>query len=52
MEIIASDMKEPRSVSWAEIMADVRQMPWVDIFEPPCVKLGQRLLKDYLGTPI
>ncbi|KAK7431155.1 hypothetical protein QQZ08_002195 [Neonectria magnoliae] len=48
MEMIASEMKEPRSVSWVEIMADVRQMPWVDIFEPPCAKLGQRLLKDYL----
>ncbi|KAK3384709.1 hypothetical protein B0T24DRAFT_690039 [Lasiosphaeria ovina] len=51
MEMIASDMKEPRSVSWVEIMADIRQMPWVDIFEPPCAGLGQRLLKDYLGTP-
>ncbi|KAH7161697.1 hypothetical protein EDB81DRAFT_683664 [Dactylonectria macrodidyma] len=52
MEMIASEMKESRSVSWVEIMADIRQMPWVDIFEPPCAKLGQRLLKDYLGTPI
>ncbi|KAH8595355.1 hypothetical protein B0O99DRAFT_155028 [Bisporella sp. PMI_857] len=52
MEMIASEMKEPRSVLWVEIMAGIRQMPWVDIFEPPCVKLGQRLLKDYLGAPI
>lgn len=52
MEMIAREMKEPRSVSWVEIMADIRQMPWVDIFEPPSAKLGQRLLKDYLGTPI
>jgi hypothetical protein len=44
MEMIASEMKEPRSMSWVEIMADIRQMPWVDIFEPPCAKLGQRLL--------
>lgn len=44
MEMIASEMKEPRSMSWVEIMADIRQMPWVGIFEPPCAKLGQRLL--------
>jgi len=49
MEMIASEIKEPRSVSWVEIMADIRQMPWVDIFEPPCAKLEQQLLKDYLG---
>jgi hypothetical protein len=49
MEMIASEMKEQRGVSWAEIMTDIRQMPWVDIFEPPCVKLEQRLRKDYLG---
>ena len=52
MEMIANEMKEPRSVSWVEIMADIRQMPWVDVFEPSCAKLGQRLLKDYLETPI
>jgi hypothetical protein len=51
-KMLACEMKEPWSVSWIEIMTDVRQMPWVDIFEPPCAKLGQRLLKDYLGTPI
>lgn len=52
MGMIASEMKEPKSVSWVEIMSDIRQMPWVDIFEPPCAKLGQRLLEDYLGTSI
>ncbi|KAK0709927.1 hypothetical protein B0T26DRAFT_652587 [Lasiosphaeria miniovina] len=52
IEMIASEMKEPRSASWVEIMADIRQMPWVDIFEPPCAELGQRFLGDYLGTPI
>ncbi|KAK2733173.1 hypothetical protein FQN55_003711 [Onygenales sp. PD_40] len=51
MEMIASEMKEPESVWWVEIMADIRQMPWVNIFEPLCAKLGQ-LLKDYLGTAI
>ncbi|KAH7137524.1 hypothetical protein B0J13DRAFT_506182 [Dactylonectria estremocensis] len=49
MKMIASDMQELRSVSWNEIMSDVRQMPWVDIYEAPCAKLGQRLLKNYLG---
>lgn len=44
LEMIASDIKEPRSASWAQIMADICQMPWVDIFELQCVKLGQRLL--------
>ncbi|KAK0721885.1 hypothetical protein B0T26DRAFT_769787 [Lasiosphaeria miniovina] len=34
-KMIASEMKQPRLVSWVEIMADVRQMPWVDIFDPP-----------------
>ncbi|KAL1846860.1 hypothetical protein Daus18300_014118 [Diaporthe australafricana] len=52
MEMIASEMKEPRSVSWGQIMACIRQMPWVDIFESPCTKLGERLLKDYLGKAI
>lgn len=44
IEMIASDIKEPRWVSWAQIMADIRQMPWVDIFEPQRAKLGQQLL--------
>ncbi|KAK4240082.1 hypothetical protein C8A03DRAFT_13552 [Achaetomium macrosporum] len=52
MEMIASEMEEPRSVSWVDIMADVRQMPWLDIFEPPCAELGQRLMKDCLGTTV
>lgn len=42
--MIASDIQEPRSVSWSQIMAGIRQMPWVDIFEPACAKLGQQLL--------
>ncbi|KAK7416541.1 hypothetical protein QQX98_005145 [Neonectria punicea] len=48
MEMIASEMKESRLVSWVEVMADIRRMPWVDIFEPTCAKLGQQLPKDYL----
>lgn len=52
IEMIISEMKEPRSVSWVEIMGYIRQMPWVDIFEPPCAKLGQQFLKDDLETPI
>lgn len=52
MRMIASEMREPRAVSWDEIMSGIRQMPWVDIFEPPCAELGQRLLKDYLGISI
>ncbi|KAK3369883.1 hypothetical protein B0H63DRAFT_440165 [Podospora didyma] len=48
MQMIASEMKQKGSVSWVDIMADVRKMPWVDIFEPPCAKLGQRLREDYL----
>ncbi|KPM45146.1 hypothetical protein AK830_g1318 [Neonectria ditissima] len=48
MEMIASEMKGPRSVSWDRIMADIRQMPWIDIFEPLCAELGKRLLKDHL----
>lgn len=43
MRMIASDMKEQGSVSWDEILSDIRQMPWVDIYEPPCAKLGQLL---------
>lgn len=52
MKLIASEMKEPRSVPWVDIMANIRQMPWVDFFEPLCATLGQQLLKEYLGTPI
>lgn len=48
MRMIASDMKEQRSVSWDETMSNVRQMPWIDIYEPPCAKLGRQLVKDYL----
>lgn len=48
MRMIASDMKEQGSVSWDEVMSNIRRMPWIDIFEPPCAKLGQRLVKDYL----
>lgn len=48
MRMIASDMKDQRSVSWEGIMSTIRRMPWIDIFEPPCAKLGQRLVKDYL----
>lgn len=48
MRMIASDMKEQRSVWWDEIMSNIRRMPWIDIYEPPCAKLGQRLVKDYL----
>lgn len=29
MEMIASETKEPKPISWVEIMADIRQMPWV-----------------------
>lgn len=49
MDMIASGMKDPRSVSWVEIMAGIRQMPWVDIFEPSCAKLEQRLMEDAWG---
>lgn len=48
-ELIANRLKESEPVSWAETMADVRQMPWVDILELPCAKLGQRLLEDNLS---
>lgn len=48
MRMIASDLKEQGSASWGEIMSDIRQMPWVDIYEPPCAKLGQRLAEEYL----
>ncbi|KAH8909275.1 hypothetical protein BR93DRAFT_994955 [Coniochaeta sp. PMI_546] len=46
MEMIVSEMNKLRSVSWGEIMVDLRQMPWVDVFEPPCAELGQRLLEE------
>lgn len=49
MGMVASEIKEPISVSWVAIMADIRQMPWADIFEPPCAKLGQRLMDNYHG---
>ncbi|KAM7190497.1 hypothetical protein V8F33_009480 [Rhypophila sp. PSN 637] len=45
MDMIASGMKGSRSGLWVEIMAGIRQMPWVDIFEPGCSKLEQRLMK-------
>lgn len=48
MRMIASDMKQQRSVSWDETMSNVRQMPWIDIYEPPCAKLREQLVKDYL----
>lgn len=48
MRMIASDMNEQRLVSWDAIMSNIRRMPWIDIFEPECAKLGQRLVKDYL----
>ncbi|KAK3708745.1 hypothetical protein LTR37_011266 [Vermiconidia calcicola] len=48
MRMIASDMKKQRSVSWDEIMSNIRRMPWTDIYEPPCAKLDQQLVKDYL----
>lgn len=48
MRIIASDMKEQRSVSWDQIMSNIRRMPWMDIYEPPCAELRQRLVEDYL----
>lgn len=48
MGMIASDMKEQKSASWDEVMSNVRRMPWINIFEPPCAKLGQRLVEDYL----
>ncbi|KAM7215031.1 hypothetical protein V8F06_009557 [Rhypophila decipiens] len=47
MDMIASGMRGPRSVSWVEIMAGIRQMPWVDIFEPSCAELEQRLMEDH-----
>ncbi|CAJ2509081.1 Uu.00g141070.m01.CDS01 [Anthostomella pinea] len=53
MEMIASKMltRKPGSLSWEYGLADIRQMPWVDIFEPSCAVLGQRLLRDHLGAP-
>ncbi|KAL2272942.1 hypothetical protein FJTKL_05699 [Diaporthe vaccinii] len=48
--MVASDMKEQKSASWDEVMSNVRRMPWINIFEPPCAKLGQRLVEDYLRT--
>ncbi|KAK3723218.1 hypothetical protein LTR37_001941 [Vermiconidia calcicola] len=48
MRMIASEMKKQRSVSWDEIMSNICRMPWIDIYEPPCAKLGQQLVKDYL----
>ncbi|KFA71534.1 hypothetical protein S40288_06835 [Stachybotrys chartarum IBT 40288] len=52
MRMIASEMEEPRPMSWVETMAGIRQMPWVDIFEPACAKLGQRLLEKHFGTSV
>lgn len=48
MRMIVSDMKEQKLVSWDEIMSNIRRMPWIDIYEPPCAELGQRLVKSYL----
>ena len=48
--MIASEMSGPGATSWHEIMSGLRQMPWVDIFEPRCAKLGQRLLTNHLGN--
>ncbi|KAB5585214.1 hypothetical protein GE09DRAFT_946050 [Coniochaeta sp. 2T2.1] len=48
IELIASDVEELGLASWDEVMSSVRQMPWVDIFEAPCAKLGHRLWADYL----
>lgn len=49
--MIAGEMTEPRVISWHEVMADIRHMPWLEIFEPLCAELGQRLLSDGLQTP-
>lgn len=43
LRMIADEVKEPRSVSWIEIMSGILQMPWVEIFETECAKLGQQL---------
>lgn len=48
MRMIASDINELRLVSWDAIMSNIRRMPWIDIFEPECAKLGQRIVKDYI----
>lgn len=51
-KLIVSRMKESVTVSWVEIMAEIRHMPWVDLFERPCADLGQRLLINNLSAPI
>lgn len=43
VKMIADEVRLRRSASWVEIMSDIRQMPWVEIFEPECAKLGQQL---------
>ncbi|SPO01811.1 uncharacterized protein DNG_04484 [Cephalotrichum gorgonifer] len=52
MGMIADEMRERSAVLWDEIMSGIRHMPWVDIFEPPCAKLGQRLLREYHAKSI
>ncbi|KAF4955651.1 hypothetical protein FSARC_11799 [Fusarium sarcochroum] len=52
MRLIASDMKKRRLISWDDIMSDIRQMPWIDVYELQCAELGQRLMEDYLRTSI
>jgi hypothetical protein len=43
MDLIASDVTGQRPLPWARIMARIRQMPWIDHFEPPRSSSG----KDY-----
>lgn len=50
MRMIASEMRELNVISWNEIMVQIRQMPWLELFEPLCAQLWERLLKDHLVT--
>jgi len=49
LQMMASAIEEPTLALWDEVMSNVRQMPWADIFDAPCVTLGQRLVKSYRG---
>lgn len=49
MAMIASEFAGMEQILWIETLAEVRQMPWLDIFEPSLAKLEHRLFENPLG---
>lgn len=51
MEMLHSDFAGMEHTSWTETtMAEIRQMPWLDSFEPLLAKLEHRLFENHLAS--